>query len=129
MRYARTVEIHCEGLCGRVDVIREGGETGHALAVTVAVQRLLGEGWVALTPRAIDGSFGTIRDAASLDLLPRGVVLACPQCDGKVIPPYSKAAQRALDEAEDEQRTLLIRIARLEDQVAALTGLREAVES
>lgn len=144
MRYTRTLEIECEG-CGGAHVVRDGdtlpryfrgersefvaGETSQPVPLTSAVLHVLERGWVAMTPIGIDGRFETFRQEAPLESTPRGLTVVCPECVGKVTPPLSQAAQRALSEAEAAEQSLPERVARLEAVVAVLSGMREAVSS
>lgn len=147
MKYTRTLEVECEN-CGAIEAIRDGdpiekywrgrlivdedavaGENGQPVPLTVGVLAVLRRGWVAVTPRDVDGTWTTHRSGAKLESMPRGLMVVCSECAPSFVPPLSRAAQRVLDEAAESERALIARVIRLEGQVAALTGLAETVAS
>lgn len=131
MSYVRTLELHCDNCDAQVVVKHPAGSKAATQSTSVAdgVRLTLSQGWTALTMRSELGEFRTFRTPAELREVPRGFTLLCPTCDGRRLPPYSPAAQRALAAADEAERTVIERLDRIESTLAALTGLAEAVRS
>lgn len=152
MKYSRSLSVHCEA-CEASLVIDDGttitremwnsatktwgreacaaGEAGQPVKVQTALWFALDSGWTAMGHRNLDGSFERITEVGELEQLPpaRKLFVVCGDCADTYVPRLSTAALRELEEAGESERALIERVARLEAQVAALTGLAEAVAS